>query len=134
MSTTTEEIVRQEQEEFEAEQGEPEPPPEDPDGKALFDKSAYETEELALPKIDGEGVDKIAAKFGGTVWLDRGSPEDVALIRGVKVGQSVTLKVEATVGPPVPGFTTNKEGDLDVLYLGRKFVVTGVYRPAAEDL
>jgi hypothetical protein len=133
MSTVIDEQQETEVDEDE-ETGEEPNPPEDPEGKSLFDKTLYESEALALPKIDGEGVDKIAAKFGGTVWLDRGSEEDVALIRGVKVGQSVTLKVEATVGPPVPGFTTNKEGDLDVLYLGRKFIVTGVYRPAAEEL
>lgn len=100
----------------------------------LFDKSRYETEELALPKIDGEGVDKIAAKFGGTVWLERGNEHDVALIREPKFGSTVTLLVEATVSPPIAGYTTSKEGDLDALFSGRRFTVTSVRRAAGAEL
>jgi hypothetical protein len=103
-------------------------------GRALFDAAKYETEGLALPKVDGEGVDKIGAKFTGQVWLDRGNENDVALLKNTKLGQTVTLMVEASVGPPVPGYTTNREGDLDSLALTRKFTITHVYRPTAEEL
>jgi hypothetical protein len=106
--------------------------PDTPEGH-LIDPAVYETEELSLPKIDGEGVDKIAAKFAGTVFLDRSDPRDVALIRELRLGQSVTLMVEATVGPPVPGYTTSKEGDLDALILSRRFSVEGVYKAVVPE-
>jgi hypothetical protein len=149
---TTEETVRQEQEDWENQQqakspdddqpndGEGLPPtdePEDHDPEAtgeLFDKTKYETEELALPKVDGEGVDKIAVKLNGTVWLERGNEEHVALIKRPRIGQTVTLLVEAEVGPPVPGYTTNRDGDLDALSLSRTFTAKHVSRPAGHDL
>jgi hypothetical protein len=117
MSTTLEEVGQQERHD-------------EPEGGALFEASDYESEELALPKIDGEGVDKNAVKVSGRVWLERGSPEHVALVRDVRLGQEVTLVCEATVRMPVPGYTTDKEGDLDVISLTRHFAVTSVSRAA----
>lgn len=105
-----------------------------PTGRSLFDATLYESEPLSLPKVDGEGVDKIAAKFNGLVRLDRGDEADVQIIKGCKLGQTVTLMVEAEVGPPVPGMTTNRDGDLDSLGLSRTFTVKHVYKPAAEEL
>lgn len=103
-------------------------------GRALFDASQYESEPLSLPKVDGEGVDKISAKFNGLVRLERGDAADVALIKNVKLGQSVTLMVECEAGPPVPGMTTNRDGDLDSLGLSRTFTVKSVYKPTPEEL
>lgn len=103
-------------------------------GRALFDATLYESEPLSLPKVDGEGVDKISAKFNGHVRLDRGEEADVAIIKGCKIGQTVTFMVECEVGPPVPGMTTNRDGDLDSLGLSRTFTVKHVYKPTAEEL
>jgi hypothetical protein len=103
---------------------------EDPEGDALFDAQRFESEELALPKIDGEGVDKIAAKFSGRVMLDRSDPRDVDLIRRMKLGQDVTVMVEAKVSGKGHGFTTNKEGDLDAVVHEVALKVESVYRPA----
>lgn len=114
--------------------GQPPPTPEAKEEGELFDKAAYESEALRLPKVDGEGVDKIKAKFGGTVWLERGNENDVALIRDLKLGQEVQLLVTAKVGPPVPGWTTSLEGDLDTISLGRTFTVESVSRGAGEGL
>lgn len=107
-------------------------PPADPDGKRLFDADAYEGEELQLPRVDGHGITKIQARFGGSPWLDRSDPRDVALIRDNLVGEKMALLVDVTVGAPVPGWTTNKKGDLDVLALTRSFVVTSVNRAASN--
>lgn len=41
---------------------------------------------------------------------------------------------EAKVGPPVPGWTTSLEGDLDTISLGRTFSVESVRRAAGEEL
>jgi hypothetical protein len=156
MSTSLEETVQQEQSEFEkaqiekrrqnVEAPEPEPESEDdtdeeetpaaskPTGRSLFDPTQYETEPLSLPKVDGEGVDKISARFNGLVRLDRGQEADVAIIKNCKLGQTVTFMVECEVGPPVPGMTTNRDGDLDSLGLSRTFTVKHVYKPTAEEL
>jgi hypothetical protein len=134
MSTTTEEIVREEQEEHEAEiEADGAAHDEEPKTE-LFDKSEYEREDLALPKVDGEGVDKIGIKFSGTVLLDRGNPADVALIRKMRLGADVTLNVEATCAAKAHKFTTSREGELDAVVLEHAARVHTVYRPAGEDL
>lgn len=106
----------------------------DPQGKKLFDPAQFDSPALRLDQVDGEDVQKIAAKFSGTVWLDRSNPDHVTLIRDLRLGQTVTLQVEALVGPPIPGSTTNREGDLDVLSLSRKFDVQTLYKLTPEEL
>jgi hypothetical protein len=98
----------------------------------LFDKSQYEREDLQLPKVDGEGTDKIAIKFSGTVLLDRADPADVALMRSMKLGNDVTLNVEASVSAKAHKFTTSREGELDAVVLEHNARVHTVYRPAGE--
>jgi len=104
-----------------------------PEGR-LIDPAQYEPEELQLPSVDGEHVDKIYVAFGGRAWLDRGSPEDCALIRDLRMGQRVTLMVNAVVGPAIPGFSTNREGDLDAVILGRKLTVGHLWRASHEQV
>lgn len=95
-----------------------------------FDPNGYIPEPLQLPKVDGEGIDKIGCKFAGLVRLDRSDAADCTLVRDSKLGSTVTLMVECEVGPPVPGYTTNKDGDLDALALTRQFKVISVYKAA----
>jgi hypothetical protein len=110
-------------------------PDEDGHGQqALLDRSQYEREDRALPKVDGEPTDKIAIAFSGRVLLDRTDPRDVALMRRMLLGQDVTLMVEAKCSGKGHGFTTNKEGDLDAVVLEHRAKVHTVYRPAGEDL
>src|SRR3569833_1306251 len=45
----------------------------------LFDRSQYDREDLAIPKVDGQQIDKIRVDFGGSIMLDRSDPADVAL-------------------------------------------------------
>lgn len=111
---------------------EPAPVPEDPEGKRLFDADAFDSEEMRLPKVDGQGVTKIQAKFAGGVWLERSDPRDVALIRDNQVSDKLTLLVDVTAGPPVPSMATNRDGGLDVLCLSRSFHVTSVNRAATS--
>lgn len=108
-----------------------EPPAPEPAGPedALFDKSHYDDPELALPKVDGEGTDKIALKFSGTVFLDRMDPRDVELMRSMKIGGDVTLQIEGRCSKKGWGFTTDREGELDVVKLEHAVTVHTVYRP-----
>lgn len=106
--------------------------------ESLFDPADYETEELALPTVDGISVAKIGLNVqGGMLWLDRGSAEDVSLVRDLRVGQRVRLLVDVTVGVPKFGYTTNREGALDVLYRARnvkvKHAVLSVGQPDGDE-
>jgi hypothetical protein len=103
---------------------------EDPD--ALFDAKRYEGP-LALPKIDGEGVDKIAVKFSGTVILDRSDEADVELMKRMKLGHDVTLQIEGRCAKKGHGYTTSREGELDAVVLQHAIAVHTVYRPTLED-
>jgi hypothetical protein len=134
--TKTERQVREEQEEFEREQeaasaSGPSAEEAKPEGE-LFDKSIYEREELQLPKVDGEPTDKIAVAFSGTVLLDRTDPRDVALMQRMKLGQDVTLMVEAKCSAKRHKYATDREGELDAVVLEHKAKVHTVYRPAGE--
>jgi hypothetical protein len=135
VETDAERRVREEQEAWEAEHPGEEFPADDtpPDGQ-IFDDTDYEREDLQLPKVDGEGADKIAIAFNGTVFLDRSDPADVALMRRMKLGQDVTLNVEAKVSAKAHKFTTSKEGELDAVVLQHSARVHTVYRPAGEGI
>lgn len=113
------------------EEGEPKP---DPDGKALFDSSDYEREDLAIAKVDGEGIDKIRVKFSGSVMLDRGAPADVALYNALRLGREVELRCAGKVSGVSTGWTTNREGDLDAVVGERALKVETVWVLDPEDL
>lgn len=125
MSTTTTEEIPVEQAPHGDDAFETPSPPED----ALFDRSKYDNPELALQKIDGEGTDKIALKFSGTVFLDRMDPADVELMRNMKLGNDVTLMIEGKCAKKGWGFTTDREGELDVVKLEHAVNVHSVYKP-----
>lgn len=100
---------------------------------ALFDPADYQTEELALPTVDGHSVAKIGVNLqGGLIWLDRSSAEDVAVVRDLHVGQRVRFLIEGVVGVPKPGYSTSKGGDLDVIYLARNFKATGLVQAVSQ--
>ena len=107
----------------------------DDDGQtAAFDRSQYEREDLQIPKIDGETIDKIQVKFTGKVLLDRSDPADVALINRMKLGHEVELRCSGTVSSVGAGFTTNKQGDLDVVVAQKTLKVDSVWVLTPEQL
>lgn len=110
----------------------PAAPPPDPEGKRLFNAADYEREDLAIAKVDGNQVDRIAVKFAGEVFLDRSDPADVALYNKLRLGSEVTLMVEGRVSGTGAKGATDREGDLDVV-VGQKAVKVGtVYIPAID--
>jgi hypothetical protein len=144
MSTTEtqlERTVREEQEAHDAandvnddEQLEDDAPAVDPDGKKLFNDADYEREDLAISKVDGNQIDRIAIKFAGEVFLDRSDPEDVALFNRMKLGQDVTLQVEAKCSGVAARGATDREGDLDVVVGQRSVKVHTVYLSVADGV
>lgn len=107
--------------------------PEAADGKALFDASDYDREDLAIQKIDGNQIDRIAITFTGTVYLDRSSPQDVALFNRARLFQDITLMVEGKCSGTGAKGATDREGELDVIIGQRTVKVTTVYVPAIDE-
>jgi hypothetical protein len=116
----------------------PDPPqPSEPDptkGEALFDRSQYEREDLAIPKVDGQPIDKIRVKFSGSVMLDRSDPADVALYNKLVLGREAELRCSGKVSGVGTGWTTNREGDLDAVVGERTMKVDSVWILDPENL
>lgn len=135
-TTELERTIQQEQGEHDAAQdtGDTDAEHADEKGQAtLIDRSQYEREDLAIPKIDGNAVDRIAITFSGTVFLDRSDPADVALFNRLRLQQDVTLMVEGKCSKTGGEGATDRDGDLDVVIGKRNVKVTTVYRPITAD-
>lgn len=100
----------------------------------LFDASHYDDPELAIPKVDGQGIDKIRVAFTGSVMLDRSDPRDVALFRKLKLGKEVELRVAGKIAKTATGWTTNREGDLDAVVGERTCKIDTVWVLDPENL
>lgn len=102
--------------------------------KTLFDVAEYDDPSLALPGVDGRGIERIAIAFTGEVMLDRADKDHVALFKRLKLGQTVELWVEARgLGFAAKG-ATNKDGELDVVVAKRTISVQHVRVLGPEDL
>lgn len=102
--------------------------------EALFDKAQYDSPELAIPKVDGQGIDKIRVAFTGSVMLDRSDPRDVALFNKLTLGKDVELRVAGKVSRTATGWTTNREGDLDAVVGERTCKIDTVWILDPENL
>jgi len=112
---------------------EPTPEPAPGEQTTAFTAADYDREDLQIPKVDGETIDKIRVDFG-SILLDRSAAADVAMINGMKLGKEVELRVAGTVSGVGTGYTTNREGDLDVVVLSKKIKVGTVWVLAPENL
>lgn len=141
MATATEETVRTEQDEWghpthaEREQvTDGDAASDDPDGKALFDRSAYQAPELRIDEVDGQEVDKIWLKFSGRVALDRTKAADVAIFNRARLGAELELRVSGKGARVGTGSTTSKGGDLEAVVGEREIKIDTVYVLSAEEL
>lgn len=103
------------------------------DETALFDRSQYEREDLQIPKVDGQSIDRIAIKFSGTVFIDRSDPNDVALYNKLVLQRDVTLMVEGRCSGTGAKGATDRDGELDVIVGEKSVRVTTVYIPAIAE-
>jgi hypothetical protein len=108
-------------------------PEEETGQKTLVDRSQYDREDLALPLIDGQQIDRIAFAFTGQIMLDRSDPADVALWRKLTLGHDVSLKVEGVCAGYSGKGATNRDGDLDVVVGVRRIKVHTIYLPIETD-
>lgn len=115
--------------------GDTEDPPVEPDGQVTaFSAADYDREDLQIAKIDGQSITKIALKFSGRVMLDRSDPADVALFNRAILGKELELRCAGRVSGTGAGYTTNKDGDLDVVVGEKTLKVETVWVLTPEDL
>jgi hypothetical protein len=96
------------------------------------EKTEVPPEKLALPKIDGQGVDRIEVKFAGRVKLDRGDPADVALMRDLKLGKEITLRVVCSVKGKPFEIVHDEDGYPGEVTSIAQLGVTTLYRPVGD--
>lgn len=101
---------------------------------SLFAAAQYDDPKLYLDKVDEKDVDKIRVEFSGSVMLDRKDAEDVALIRSLKLGKPLELRVAATCNSKKTGYTTGKEGDLDAIVFTGGLKIDTLYVLTPEEL
>lgn len=118
-------------EEAKPEEQTPEPAP--GEQAAAFDPSAYDREDLQIPKIDGQSIDRISIKWSGEVFLDRSDPSDVAVYNELRLGRDVALLVEAKCSSTGAKGATDREGDLDVVVATKGLKVHSLSKPAGAD-
>lgn len=63
----------------------------------LFDGNAYNDPRLELATRDGRRITDLRVGFSGGIELERHGPDDVDWWKSLRVGDEVTLRVEATV-------------------------------------
>lgn len=95
-------------------------------------KNQATPEQLALPMIDKRKSDAIEIQISGTIKLDRSDPEDCALIRRLKLGDEVTLKMDATVVERAGRTAHDRDGYFEGSTLVTKLKATGLTSPAGE--
>ena len=101
--------------------------------EVLFNASDYDREDLQIPKIDGQSIDRISIKWSGEVFLDRSDPDDVAVYNALRLGKDVSLLVEAKCSSTGAKGATDREGDLDVIVATKGLKVHSLMRAAGTD-
>lgn len=109
------------------------PDPEPGEQAAAFDPSAYDREDLQIPKVDGQSIDRISLKFSGEVFLDRSEPSDVAVYNAFRLGKDVSLLIEAKCSSTAAKGATDRDGDLDVVVGTKGLKVHSLSKPAGAD-
>ncbi len=85
--------------------------------------------QLALPGIDGLANDWIELAVAGVIPLDRGNPDDCALIRRLVAGKSIDLDVSGYVVGRFQKLKRDEETGDEVTF-STKVKVTGLRREA----
>jgi len=97
-------------------------------------EAAAETapEAIALPMIDGRGVDRIEVQFAGGVRLDRSDPADVALMRNLILGKEVTMRIVGVVAARPFKIAYDEDGYPGEVTAVSKVRITTCYRPVGD--
>lgn len=86
-----------------------------------FSAESYRELQLRIPGMDGYQADTLALSFGGTVELDRTFEDHLALMEQLKLGQGITLTVEAVVAGKT--FTHADKGEIEGEKVGHRIAL-----------
>jgi hypothetical protein len=100
---------------------------------AIIDRSQYEREDLQIPKIDGQTIDRIKIDFSGSLFLDRSEASDVAVYNALRLGKDVDLLVTAKCSKTGASGATDRDGNLDVVVGAKTLKVHSLSKPAGAD-
>jgi hypothetical protein len=100
---------------------------------AIVDRSQYEREDLQIPKIDGQTIDRIKIGFSGSLFLDRSEASDVAVYNALRLGKDVDLLVTAKCSKTGASGATDRDGNLDVVVGAKTLKVHSLSKPAGAD-
>jgi hypothetical protein len=131
--TELERTVREEQQAHDVETDETEPIEDEGGQTAIVDRSQYEREDLQIPKIDEQTIDRIKIDFGGSLFLDRSEASDVAVYNALRLGKDVTLMVTAKCSKTGASGATDRDGNLDVVVGAKTLKVHSISKPAGAD-
>jgi hypothetical protein len=114
------------------------PEPDDTEPKpgeqtAAFDRSQFQREDLQIPKVDDQSIDRISLKFSGEVYLNRSEPSDVAVYNALRLGRDVSLLIECKCSSTAAKGATDRDGDLDVVVGTKGLKVHSLQKPAGAD-
>ena len=103
-----------------------------PADAAEITKTEPPPEAIALPMIDGQGVDRIEVAFAGSVRLDRSDPADCELMRQLRLGKEITLRVVGKVAGKPYTVAWDEDGYPGEVTSVAKLRVTTLYRPVGD--
>lgn len=95
----------------------------------LFDSGSY----VDVPVIDGQATDALVIAFGGSIKYEASDRAGQDLFNDLRLGKSVTLRVEGVVVDKKGGYKVNAAEEEIVTGTARIKVET-LYLPAAEQL
>jgi len=98
----------------------------------LFDASKFDNPELAIPKVDGQSIDRIYIGFAGGFFLDRSDPNDVSFYNRLVFQKDATLQVDVRCNSVGAKGVTDRDGDLDVI-VGKKVAKVHSARISTSD-
>jgi hypothetical protein len=117
VSTHTEEIVAQEQREYEADTQIIEP---DPDAGKLFDVPR------ANVALDDSDPSALRLTFSGAIQLNRDDPDDVAVYNRLREGRPAVLNITAHVAGSRLVHRRDKEGYVDAIVASKSLVIHSI--------
>jgi len=102
------------------------------DVDGLFDTEPFTR---PIPKLDGHVADRLGIGFTGTVKLDRLLEDNLEYIEGLRLGQDVSITIEATVAGKGFSHTTKANDDEEVGYSVKLRVhsITGLPNAPTEE-
>lgn len=95
----------------------------------LFDSGTY----VDLPVIDGQATDKLVIAFGGSIKYDASDRAGQDLFNALRLGKSVTLRIEGVVADKKGGYKVNAR-DEEVVTGTARIKIETLYLPSPSEL